>query len=114
MEKVSFLLGRWEGEGRVTRGPQAPPQVVAVTEHVYAKVGGNVVLLEGHATAPDGQGGERSVHDALGVLSYDRGAEVFRMRAFKGGELTDAEVEVGNGKLVWKSRSCAPRHRTSR
>lgn len=102
MQKLAFLHGRWEGEGRLMRGPQAPPQVVSVVEQVQTRVGGHVLLLEGRGTIPGRDGGEPvTVHDALGVVTYDAARESFQMRAFRAGQFTDSDVEVGEDRLVW-------------
>jgi len=102
LAKLEFLAGSWRGEGRYFRGPQAPPLIVSVSEQATLRAGGTVLLLEGRGTVPgpDGQG-ETVVHDALGVLSWDSEAAVYRMRAFRDGNTTDAVVEVGDGSMAW-------------
>ena len=101
MAKARFLLGRWEGDGRMRMGP-GEPKPTHVTEHVYAKLGGRVIVLEGHGTTPGPEGAPPiTVHEAFGVLSYDPGAGAYLLRAFKGdGRFVDADVEAGNERLV--------------
>jgi hypothetical protein len=71
---------------------------------VHAKLGGRVVLLEGHGTAPGPEGAAPvTVHEAFGVLSYDADAGRYLLRAFKAdGQYVDADVEVGERRLVWE------------
>jgi hypothetical protein len=102
MAKVHFLLGRWEGEGSMRRGP-GDPQRSQVIELATAKLGGRVVVLEGLGTAP-GAAGEapRVVHEAYGVLSYDAVKGAYLLRAITGeGHSVDADVEVGERRIVW-------------
>jgi hypothetical protein len=102
MAKVHFLLGRWEGEGTMRMGP-GEPQTSQVTERVAAKLDGRVVLIEGLGTVPDAAGGApRVVHQAFGMLSYDAGAGRYLLRAVRGdGQTVDADVEVGDHRIVW-------------
>lgn len=101
MQKIKFLYGRWQGEGQYFF-PGAPKQRVLVKEHVSPKLDGQVVLLEGLGTIDNPAGGEPiTVHDALGVLSWDATRKVYEMRAFRQGEAVDSDVEVGDRRLVW-------------
>ncbi len=102
MAKASFLLGRWEGDGAFRMGP-GEPHPAHVTEYVHDKLGGRVLLLEGHGTTPGHDGGPPvTVHEAFGVLSYDPGAGAYLLRAWKrDGQFVDADVEVGENRLVW-------------
>lgn len=102
MARVRFLLGRWEGEGRMRMGP-GEPKPTQVTEHVYEKVGGRVIVLEGHGTTPGAEGAPPvTVHQAFGVLAWDPDAGEYLLRAFRGdGRFVDADVEVGDERLVW-------------
>jgi hypothetical protein len=102
MEKLAFLIGRWEGEGATRFGPGEPTRS-QVVEVAQSKIGGHAVLLEGLGTVagPDG-GAPRVVHQALGVLSYDLYAREYRMRAITAERGTvDADIEVGDRRLVW-------------
>jgi hypothetical protein len=102
MAKVGFLLGRWEGEGTMRRGP-GEPQTSQVTERVSSKLGGQVVVLEGLGTVPGAAGAPpKVVHEAYGVLSYDAQNAEYLLRAITGeGRTVDADVEVGDRRLVW-------------
>ena len=102
MARLHFLLGRWEGEATTRMGP-GEPQQSRVDEHAYAKLDGRVVLLEGLGTVPDADGGPpKVVHEAFGVLSYDAEKGEYLMRAIKGdGQTVDADIEVGDRRVVW-------------
>jgi hypothetical protein len=102
MAKVGFLLGRWEGEGRMRRGP-GEPETSQVVERVSSKLGGQVVVLEGLGTVPGAAGAPpRVVHEAYGVLSYDPQKGQYLLRAITAeGRTVDADIEVGDRRLVW-------------
>jgi hypothetical protein len=100
--KLDFLLGRWEGEGSFSMGP-GEPKTVHITEHVNPNLDGMALLMEGHGVAPDPEtGGQVTVHNALGLVSYDPGAERYLLRAINRQGLTiDVAPEVDEGRLVW-------------
>jgi hypothetical protein len=102
MQRLDFRVGSWEGEGQMRRGP-GEPKPVHVTERITGKLGGQVLLLEGLGTVPGPEGGEPIVvHQAFGVLSYDPASGEYRLRAFTAeGRSVDADVEVGDERLVW-------------
>ena len=106
MQKLDWLVGKWEGESwMMSRDGQR--QVSRGTEHVRRKVGGLALLVEGHFTSKTGSGeAEATVHEAMGVFSYDAAAGAIRFRTYlangMGGE-HEAKV-ADDGTIVWGYR----------
>ena len=103
MAPLAFLAGEWEGEGWMMFGPDQRHTFVQ-HESVEAKLGGDVLLIEGRGLASEDT--SRVVHHALAVLAYDPAAERYLMRAFRAGgpggtQVVEAEATVRDGSLVW-------------
>lgn len=100
IRRLDWLVGRWTGEGRFFAGPDRT-STGAATETVQPRLDGAVLLIEGRGTAQSG-GREVPVHEALGVLSYDPERKKYLLRAYRrGGQSVDADVEVGDRRMVW-------------
>src|SRR5580692_10373646 len=99
MKKLSFLVGKWSGEARILRGPGEPVEL-AQTEEAQYKLDGLVLMMEGvgHSRA-DG----KLALQALGMISYDDEAGVYRMRALNDGRYLETDVKLaGDGKgITW-------------
>jgi hypothetical protein len=102
MKKFEFLAGDWEGTGWMAFGP-GQRQESRVEEHAEYKLGGAVLVLEGvGCTGEPGTGSERIVHNAFGVVSYDRHKGDYTMRAYRGdGQFVDAWIKPGDNGLTW-------------
>ena len=99
MKKLSFLIGRWSGEARILRGPGEPLEL-AQTEEAHYKLDGLILMIEGVGrNKPDG----KVALQALGLISYDDEAGVYRMRAYNDGRYMETEVTLtDNGKgITW-------------
>jgi hypothetical protein len=90
MKKLGFLVGKWSGEARVLRGSGEPLEL-AQTEEAQYRLDGLVLMIEGvgHSKA-DG----KAVLQALGLISYDDEARVYRMRAYNDGRYLETDVKV--------------------
>ena len=92
MKKLSFLIGNWRGEARLYRGGE--PIEVTQTESAQFKLDGLILMIEGVGrTKAEG----KVVLQALGLLSYDDAAGVYRMRAFNDGRWLETEVTLAEG-----------------
>jgi hypothetical protein len=102
MKKLNFLIGEWRGEGWTEFVP-GQRKSSPIAESVQPKLGGMVLLVEGIGKAkPPGQQEEVIVHNALGVLSYDERAKIFRLRTYLAtGQSTDAEAKFTDGGFQW-------------
>jgi hypothetical protein len=99
MKKLSFLVGKWSGEARILRGPGEPVEL-AQTEEAQYKLDGLVLMIEGVGRSrADG----KLALQALGMISYDDEAGVYRMRAFNDGRYLETDVKLaGDGKgITW-------------
>ena len=102
MRKLSFLHGRWEGTGTMSRGP-GTEQAARVVETVQPKLGGAILLVEGvgHTGAP-GAADEKVVHHALGVISFDPDTNQYRMRAYRAdGRFVDPTIVIEDKRIIW-------------
>ena len=101
LDRVGFLEGRWEGTGWIDLGP-AGRHEFRQQEEVRRTAAGAVMVIEGEGVESLPQGGERQVHNAFAVLSWDPGAERYRIRAWRGdGAEVEDSPEIAASSLVW-------------
>jgi len=102
MKKLHFLVGEWKGEGWTEFAP-GQRRTSPIAESVQVKLGGMVLLVEGLGKRKDpGQQEEVVVHNALGILSYDEKAKIYRLRSYIAtGQSTDAEARFTDGGFQW-------------
>jgi hypothetical protein len=99
MSKLNFLVGEWEGKGTMSFGPNHKEEAIVV-EKVQSRLGGAVLLIEGlgKSTGPE----QRTVHNAMAVISYDTDAKEFRMRAWRmDGRYVDPTLQVQENGFIW-------------
>ncbi len=102
MEKLSFLVGEWEGEGWIQyEGSERIP--FKATERVESRLGGLVLLLEGTRTGHvPGREGEVTLLHAFGVLSFDGPGNRYLMRAIRqDGSHVDGFFEFDGDFVQW-------------
>lgn len=96
MEKLSFLVGRWRGKGRLFRADGALE--LLQSEDAAYRLEGLILLIEGVGRSAEGQ----PVLQAFGVISYDDQAGTYRMRAFNDGRFLETEVQLLEGRgMTW-------------
>jgi hypothetical protein len=102
MKKFDFIVGDWEGTGWMAFGPNQREDS-RVVEHAEYKLDGAVLVIEGIGRAGGpGTASERIVHNALGVVSFDRAKGDYTMRAYRAdGQFIDAWIKPGEGGLTW-------------
>lgn len=98
MQKLARMVGTWEGEWTMTRGP-GQPERGRITETVQSRQDGKVLLIEGEGRA-DEPGG-RLIHDALGIIHHDAGTGRYLIRAYREGQAVDSELAVEEDGLEW-------------
>jgi hypothetical protein len=90
MKKLEFLVGKWNGEARLLRGPGESMDLHQSEEAQY-KLDGLILVIEGVGrTKSDGQ----PVLLALGVISFDDETATYRIRAFNDGRFLESEVQL--------------------
>jgi len=96
MKKLGFLVGKWNGEARLLRGPGEWMDLHQSEEAQY-KLDGLILVIEGVGrTKSDGH----SVLQALGVISFDDESATYRIRAFNDGRFLESEVELVQEKAI--------------
>lgn len=96
---LSYMAGKWKGSGwMMTREGK---QFTNITENVVCKLDCAVLSVEGLGTKLDSLTNKLIiVHDAFGVISKDLKKEKWVMRAYKKGEVIDAEIVFVSEKVI--------------
>ncbi|MBK7232920.1 MAG: hypothetical protein IPH93_11840 [Saprospiraceae bacterium] len=96
---LSFMVGEWKGTGSMmTRGGK---QFTDITETVVCKLDCAVLSVDGLGTKLDSTTGKQIiVHDAFGIISKDPKSNKWIMRAYKKGEVIDAEIIIVGEKVI--------------
>jgi len=99
MKKLAFLVGEWEGEGRMLR-PSGEWVEFNQTEKAEYKLDGLLLVIEG-VGRPKSDG--RPLLQAYGIASYDDATGKYHMRAFNDGRWLETDTALSdNGKeLTW-------------
>lgn len=103
MKKLQFLVGDWKGEGWTEYVP-GQRKTSPIHESVQPKLGGLVLLVEGIGKAKvPGKQEEVTTHHALGVLSYDERAKLYRLQSHLfTGQSTNAEASFTDDGFQWR------------
>jgi hypothetical protein len=102
MKKLDFLIGEWQGEGW-TEFVAGQRRSSPITEKVEPRLGGMILLVEGLGKKKaEGQQNEVVVHNALGIISFDTKANLYRLKTFLAdGRSTDAEARFVDEAFQW-------------
>jgi hypothetical protein len=102
MKKLDFLIGEWKGEGWTEFVP-GQRRTSPISETVQSKLGGTILLVEGLGKIKvPGKQEEVVVHNALGVISYDLKAKLYRVRSYLAdGRSVDAEAKFISSGFQW-------------
>jgi hypothetical protein len=96
--KLDKAVGTWRGSGWIMMGPQKRSEFNQ-TETIQKKLGDTVLLVEGNGR--DVQDPNRTVHDALAVLSYDTAKKQYLFSTYANGRHLEAPAEVNENGYVW-------------
>lgn len=98
MKATSFLVGRWEGDGWMQRGPGEPHSFRSL-ERVESRLDGRVLIIEGIHHARDT---EEVVHHALATISYNPTDGSYRFRSHLADGTSDEHTaKLEDGAFVW-------------
>ena len=103
--KLSFIAGEWQGTGwMMTRNGK---EFSSVTEKAECKQNCSIIVVTGLGTKTDSLTNEIiTVHDAFGIITYDKKTGEHFMRAYKNGEVTESEIEFIAEKIIrWSTHS---------
>jgi len=90
MKKLEFLIGKWNGQARLLRGPGEWVDLHQSEDAQY-KLDGLILVIEGVGwTITDGH----SVLQALGIISFDDESATYRLRAFNDGRFLESDVKL--------------------
>src|SRR6516225_2017290 len=81
MRKLGFLVGKWNGEARLLRGPGEWMNLHQSEEAQY-KLDGLILVIEGVGRTKSDR---HPVLQAFGVISFDDESATYRMHAFNDG-----------------------------
>lgn len=96
---LSFMVGNWKGSGWMMT--QNGKQYNDITENVVCKLDCAVLSVEGLGTKTDSLTKKLiTVHDAFGIISKDAKSNKWVMRAYKKGEVIDAEIVFVSEKVI--------------
>jgi len=99
MERISFIVGTWEGEGWMMT--QAGKQTSKITETASCKAGCSIIAIEGLGVKTDPETQEETiVHDAFGVIYIDSESNALAMRAYKDGRANESPIEFVEDKII--------------
>lgn len=108
MKRVSFLEGRWAGDGWIQMGP-GPKEEFSQTEVVERKLDGGILLVEGigHSRTPE----PKKVHHAFAIIGFDPSNKKYRFSShIVGRPPLDVDLDVGSNTLRWGYQPQARAH----
>lgn len=102
MDKLSFLVGDWAGDGWIEMG-EGMPQTFKMKLSVKYRAGGGMLTIEGLGTEGFPGRPERFIiHQVFLVVGFDWKEKIYRLRSFLFLEgLVDAIPTVGQNVFSW-------------
>ncbi len=102
MERVAYLVGEWEGEGWIIRGP-GPRTTFRQKEFIAPAANRTAVTLRGEGSVFDSASGRwRVVFEAGGLLTYDAAEKRYKMLNVGGnGRALALEPEIRENGMTW-------------
>jgi hypothetical protein len=98
MERLGFLLGRWRGPGWIVVGQRT--MEFEQEERVRAVLGGELITVEGRASAPGNREDVR--FNAFAIARYDTDARAYTWRAYTAGHCGEVPLYVGAETYRWE------------
>ena len=96
MKKLDFLVGKWEGDGSVWRGPGEPIKI-RQSEEIEYRLDGLVLLMQGTGRNAEG----KIVFQALATVSYDEQSSTYKFRSHSDGRYLETELKVVPKGFSW-------------
>ena len=105
LKKLDFMLGEWKGEAEVMG--REGKQIVLQTETVRTELDGGIIVVRGRGFArkEDGTAGDL-VHDAFGVISWDREKKQYRFDPWvSGGMRAETTFQAVDRGFDWTMKT---------
>ncbi|SMD32627.1 hypothetical protein SAMN04488029_0977 [Reichenbachiella faecimaris] len=98
---LDMMIGTWEGTGYMNT--PAGKESSKVKENLQYQLDGTVIMAEGRGTKIMGDGSEKVVHNALGIISFNPFTQQYQMNSFIAkGMSTQAKLEIKDANsVVW-------------
>ena len=99
LEQLNFMIGTWEGDSwMMTENGKSSSKI---KETVNCKLDCNILVAEGLGTKIDPETNEvKIVHNAFGVIFYDKISQSLMLRAYKDGNETTSKIELVEAKKI--------------
>lgn len=94
---VAKMVGRWEGDARVSMGP-GEPMLVRQDEDIVWGAAGTVIIIRGTGRDPKN---DAIVFEAAGTLWFDLETQRAQFRTHRDGRSVAADVEIRPDTMVW-------------
>jgi hypothetical protein len=103
--KLMFIIGEWKGTGWIMT--QNGKELSTVTETAECKQNCNIIIVTGIGTKKDSATTEtKTVHDAFGIITFNKKTGKHTLRAYKNDEVTESEIEFVEDKIIrWNAHS---------
>ena len=102
LEPYMFLVGEWKGEGWIMQGRER--KEFTQTETIVPKVESSILVIDGigYAKGEDSEE-KRIIHNAFGVISYNRELETFTMLSYSAinGKMETPLELIEENKMQW-------------
>lgn len=102
LARLEFMVGSWRGDAWQLRGSERIH--TRMIETVEPRLDGAVLLVEGRGTVANGSGDgpDRVVHHALGLISFDPAQGAYVMRSYLAtGQWGDFVLTIIDGGVSW-------------
>jgi hypothetical protein len=103
-EQLGFMIGAWKGNGWIL-GKDRTKKYFAQSEIIQKKGNGKALMVDGlgHEIDSSGTVTDRVIHNAFGVLSFNKERETVTMITFSemNGRMESDILWLGDRKLQW-------------
>jgi hypothetical protein len=102
LEPLLWLVGEWEGEGWIQKGP-GERSTFTIHERAETALGDRLIVVEGVGRSTgEGEDAGQVVHHAFGVLSWDGEQGDYRFSTYRADDTgVDARATVEDGVVTW-------------
>lgn len=100
MERISFMTGKWRGDGWVLNGDSR--YEFRQTEHVRYNLDGAILLIDGRGFSKDGAADAEPYFSAFAVVSFNDRKEKYQFQSYSRGYAGTYDASVmDDGGFEW-------------